>query len=68
LAISRDIFSENSRWSQRPRAIDRERMTAEPRRCRASINTSLILFGKMAAFAAAVSRGLAADVVISGVL
>jgi hypothetical protein len=32
------------------------------------INTSLILFGKMAAFAAAVSRGFAADVVISGVL
>src|SRR3984957_10067947 len=31
------------------------------------INTSLILFVKMAAFPAAVSRDLAADVVISGV-
>jgi len=32
------------------------------------VNTSLILFAKMAAFAAAVSRGFAADVVISQVL
>jgi hypothetical protein len=32
------------------------------------VNTSLILFAKMAAFAAAVSRSFAADVVISGVL
>jgi hypothetical protein len=33
-----------------------------------SINTSLILFGEMAAFAAAVSRGLAVDVVVLQVL